>query len=71
MVRDLAECAEQSHRDGAGSRGAQRVTVSGPSATTYYLAGGLAEFATAGGVLTNYYTVPGVCSVVSVGSTLS
>jgi RHS repeat-associated protein len=59
--------------DGAGQRVAQRVTVSGSTTTTYYLAGGLAEQTQSqpGGVLTNYYTVPGVCSAVSVGSTLS
>lgn len=50
---------------------AQRVTVSGSTTTTYYLAGGVAEIANPSSVLTNYYSVPGVVTAISVGSTLS
>ncbi len=57
--------------DGEGQRVAQRVTVSGTTTTTDYLAGGLAEQSQPSSTLTNYDSVPGVCGAISVGSTLS
>ena len=56
--------------DGAGNRVAQSVTTNDSTTTTRYLAGGLEEVTTAGSTttLTKYEAVPGVCSVVIVGS---
>lgn len=58
--------------DGEGNRVAQQTNVAGTVSTTRYIAGGLEEVTTSGSpattTLTKYESVPGVCSVVIVGS---
>ncbi|HEX8730342.1 MAG TPA: hypothetical protein VF739_17060 [Ktedonobacterales bacterium] len=55
--------------DGEGQRVAQQTTSGATTTITDYLAGGLEEVT--GGVLTKYYSIPGVGTALNVGGTLS
>jgi hypothetical protein len=54
--------------DGEGERVAQQTTVNGVTTIAHYLLGGLEELT--GSTLTNYYSVSGVVTAISVGSSL-